>query len=146
MATVYIAMDADRELLRRARDNLDGWIYAARDEAYHDLFTGDDAAVTPEERQLLDDIDSELSVNGDEGLWGADEYAIVRGHPKNHPLSVVCTQHPEIPTEWSRGETSLTEPEREQFNDLLWDYCERIRRYVQDEVNEFVGAAGMPEN
>nr|WP_241768322.1 hypothetical protein [Haloferax sp. ATB1] len=52
---------------------------------------------------------------------------------------------PTIPASWSRGGESLTEPEREQFNDLLWDYCERVRRYVQDEVNEFVGVAGVPE-
>ncbi|KAB1186679.1 MULTISPECIES: hypothetical protein [Haloferax] len=138
-------MEADRQLLQQARTKLDGWIYTARDRTYRELFAGDDAVVTAEERQLLDHIDEELATDGNGGLWGTDEYDIVMGHPKNHPLSVVCTHHPQIPVEWSRGEESLTEPEREQFNDLLWDYSERVRRYVQDEVNEFVGVAGVPE-
>jgi hypothetical protein len=138
-------MNVDRQLLNEARDQLDGWIYRARERSYRELFTGDDAAVTSEERQLLDRIDEGLATDGDEGLWGADDYDIVMGHPKNHPLSVVCTRHPQIPVEWSRGEESLSEPEREQFNDLLWDYCELVRLYVQDEVNEFVGVAGVPE-
>ncbi|ELZ58107.1 MULTISPECIES: hypothetical protein [unclassified Haloferax] len=138
-------MEADRRLLREARERLDGWTYTARDRAYRELFAGDDAAVTAEERQLLDEVDAELAGDGDDGLWGTDEYAVVMGHPKNHPISVVCTRHPEIPSSWSRGGESLTEPEREQFNDLLWDYCERVRRYVQDEVNEYVGVAGVPE-
>ena len=138
-------MEADRQLLQQAREQLDGWTYTARDQAYRELFDGDSAVVTGEERQLLDHIDEELASNGDDGIWGVDDYAIVMGHPKNHPLSVVCTRHPQIPVEWSRGEESLTEAEREQFNDLLWDYCERVRRHIQDEVNEFVGVAGSLE-
>ncbi|AFK18239.1 hypothetical protein E6P09_05605 [Haloferax mediterranei ATCC 33500] len=138
-------MEADRQLLQYARDQLDGWIYTARDRAYQELFAGDDAAVTAEERQLLDDIDAELVADGGNGLWGVDEYEIVLGHPKNHPLSVVCTRHPEIPVEWSRGGDSLTEPEREQFNDLLWDYSERVRKHLQTEVDEFVVNGGSIE-
>ncbi|KAB1192405.1 hypothetical protein GJR96_02685 [Haloferax sp. MBLA0076] len=138
-------MEADRQLLQQARKRLDGWIYTARDRTYRELFTGDDAVVTDEERQLLDTVDEELASDGGDGIWGVDEYDIVMGHPKNHPLSVVCTRHPQIPAEWSRGEESLSEPEREQFNDLLWDYCEHVRRHVQDEVNEFVGVAGSLE-
>ncbi|KAB1197238.1 MULTISPECIES: hypothetical protein [Haloferax] len=138
-------MEADRQRLQQAREQLDGWTYTARDQAYRELFDGDSAVVTSEERQLLDRVDEALASDGDDGLWGVDDYAIVMGHPKNHPLSVVCTRHPQIPVEWSRGEESLSEPEREQFNDLLWDYCERVRRYIQDEVNEFVGVASVPE-
>ncbi len=89
-------MEADRRLLRGARERLDGWTYTARDRAYRELFAGDDAAVTAEERPA-----SRRGGRGTRGrrratgYWGTDEYAVVMGHPKNHPISVVCTRHPD---------------------------------------------------
>lgn len=129
----------DREELRRARDRLDEWISIARDRAYADLFEGPDPLLTDEEIRLLDGIDSDLVRRGESGLWGADEYGIVtREIVDGTRPEVVCTYHPEIPYEGFRGEESLDETTREELNDVLWIYCERVATDVQDELDAFL--------
>ncbi|WP_255152464.1 DUF7539 family protein [Halorarius halobius] len=129
----------DRETVRRARARLDEWVFEARDRAYAELFEGTDAAVSDAELRLLDRIDSDLTRRGEPGLWGVDEYGLVEGgvFDAGEPR-VVCTYHPEIPYEGYRGEESLDEPTREQLNDALWEYCERVAALLQSEVDAFV--------
>jgi hypothetical protein len=138
--------EIDRETVRRARERLDEWTYDARDRAFSELFEGADAAVTEEELALLDRIDADLTRRGEVGLWGADEYGVVvSGTPDAEELRVVCTYHPKIPFEGFRGEESLEESTREEFNDLLWDYCERVARHLQRDLEAFLRSTGTTE-
>jgi hypothetical protein len=131
---------ADRERVRQAREHLPEWTFDARSRAYTDLFEGPEAVVTDDELGLLDRIDSALSRRGQGGLWGVDEYGVVvRGALGDAvPPGVVCTYHPEIPSEGFRGEGSLDETTRERLNDVLWDYCERVATYLQDDLDAFL--------
>jgi len=135
--------DTQRETLRRARDHLEEWVVAARDQAYRDLFEGPDAALDEADLALLDRIDSDLTRQGDPGLWGADEYAIVDtgGGPR-----VRCTTHPEIPGEGYRGRGSLSESTRSTCNDRLWEYCERVATLLQEDLEAFLADAGERED
>lgn len=135
-----MASASERELLRRARDHLDEWVVVARDRAYGELFEGDDAMLTDEKLRTLDRIDSDLARGGGDGIWGADSYGIVAGTTVSDEseFRVVCTYHPEIPYEDYRGEESLDEPERDAFNDVLWEYGERVASYAQESLDAFV--------
>lgn len=126
-----------RETIRRARDRIEEWKYMARDRAYSEMFLGSNGVLSEEELTLLDHIDSVLVRRGDIGLWDADEYGIVVGTHEEKPR-VVCTYHPEIPYEGFRGEESLSEAIREEFNDVLWEYCERVATIMQQELEEFL--------
>lgn len=128
-----------REALRRARDELDGWTFEARDRAYSELFEGESAVVSDAELALLDSVDSALTRQTGTGLWGSDEYGVVAPDSlaEDSP-QVVCTYHPEIPYETIRGEESLDEATREQLNDVLWDYAERVAGYIQTELDVFL--------
>ncbi|WP_254272514.1 DUF7539 family protein [Haloarcula marina] len=128
---------SDRTQLRRVREQLDGWTYAARDSAYADLFEGASAVLTDEELALLDRIDADMVRRTGDGLWNADEYGIVTAGGADDGPAVVCIAHPEIPYDGYRGEESLDEPTREQLNDVLWDYAERVTRYLQTELDAF---------
>ncbi|WP_440991803.1 DUF7539 family protein [Haloarchaeobius baliensis] len=130
--------ETDRETVRRAREHLSEWTFNARDQAYSELFEGSGAALTDAELRELDRIDSDLTRRGEPGIWGADEYGIVHdgGADPGEP-GVVCTLHPEIPYEGFRGEESLDEAAREQYNDLLWTYCERVAEYIQADLDAF---------
>ena len=128
-----------RESVRRAREHLEEWKFEARDRAYDERFDGPDAVVTDEELQLLDRIDSDLTRRSGEGLWDADEYAIVlAGGADAGDARVVCTYHPEIPYEGFRGEESLSEATREELNDVLWDYAERVATLVEADLETFL--------
>ncbi|MCU4926709.1 hypothetical protein OB905_12065 [Halobacteria archaeon AArc-dxtr1] len=133
----------DRQQVRRARDHLPKWISEARERAFVELFAGPDSAVTDGELAVLDAIDSDLTRQDGIGLWGADEYGIAAGDRLNTdaPL-VVCTYHPEIPYEGYRGTESLDEATREELNDVLWDYCERVADLVSAELATFLDSAG----
>jgi hypothetical protein len=132
---------AGKDLLRGARTRLDEWKIDARDRAYADLFEGPEAALSGEELRLLDRIDSELARRGGDGLWGSDEYGIVAGETlgTGEPR-VVCTYHPEIPLETVRGVGGLDESSRAAFNDVLWDYCERVAAVIQDDLDAYLRA------
>jgi hypothetical protein len=135
----------EQQLVAQLRENMGGWTYEARERAYGALFDGPSAAVSPDERQTLDAIDDDLSRRGTAGLWGADEYDLALTGSSNGGLRVVCTHHPEIPYDGFRGSKSLDEATREQFNDLLWDYCELVVDSLQEQVDAFVQATnGRP--
>ncbi|MFD1647874.1 DUF7539 family protein [Haloarchaeobius litoreus] len=137
-----MSAEIDRETVRRARERLPEWTYEARDQAYTELFEGPDAALTDAELGELDRIDSDLTRRGEPGIWGADEYGIVHdGGVEPGELGVVCTYHPEIPYEGFRGEESLDEASREQYNDVLWTYCERVATYIQTDLDAFLRSA-----
>ena len=130
-----------REIVQRAREHLDEWTFTARDRAYTELFDGPDAVLTDEELRLLDRIDSALTRRDGGGVWGTDEYGIVAAGPLDREPRAVCTYHPEIPYEGFRGAESLDETAREEFNDVLWDYCERVAAILQDELDAFLEAS-----
>ncbi|WP_435335181.1 DUF7539 family protein [Haloarchaeobius sp. TZWWS8] len=136
----------DRTQLRRAREQLGRWIVDGRDRAFSDLFEGPHPAVTAAELAELDRIDSALSRQTNIGIWGADEYGIITGRaPDEAPYRVVCTLHPEIPGDGYRGFDSLDESTREQFNDVLFEYCERVAGYAQQSLEAFLRADERPE-
>ncbi|WP_254525500.1 DUF7539 family protein [Natrinema caseinilyticum] len=131
--------DSERQRLQRARAHLEEWKFDARDRAFTELFEGPDAALTDDELLVLDRIDSDLTRQDGVGLWDADEYGIVTGQPiDTSELRVVCTYHPEIPYEGFRGEESLDEATREELNDLLWNYCERVAEFIQTDLESFL--------
>ncbi|WP_323174244.1 hypothetical protein [Natrialba sp. PRR66] len=132
-------VDPDRAQLRRAREQLEGWKYDARDAAFSEFFERSDPALTTEDLQLLDEIDSDLTRRDGSGLWGADEYGIIAEGPldADTPL-VVCTYHPEIPDQEYRGAAGLDEATRENFNEVLWEYCERVAGHIQSELEAFL--------
>lgn len=136
-----------RELLRRARTRLDGWRYVARTRAYGELFEGETAALTDDEVRQLDEIDSRLTRSAGEGLWNVDEYGIVENGANGNGsgFRVVCIAHPEIPYEGYRGTWSLDEATRGQFNDVLWEYCQLVADYVQEELDAFVDRGGRDD-
>ena len=135
-----------REQVQRARERLDDWIADARNQAYADLFEGESAVLTESELRLLDAIDSDLTRRDGSGLWGADEYGIVvAGSLAVDEPQVVCTYHPVIPYEGFRSDESLRGSTREEFNDVLWDYCERVTAIVQEALDSFLRSAGTEE-
>lgn len=141
-----VSSNAERETIRRARERLDEWTFGARDRAYAELFEGEGAALTDNELGLVDRIDSDLTRQGGAGLWGADQYGIVVGGAvEATEPRVVCTYHPEIPYEGFRGEESLSEATREELNDVIWDYCERVTALIQDELDAFLRESRVDE-
>ena len=143
-----MASQSDRERLRRARNQLDEWIASARNRAYSELFDGPDPALTDDEHRRLDRIDSHLSREHGRGLWGTDEYGVIpTGLPDEESMPrVICTYHPEIPFEAIRGEESLDEPIREEFNDVLWEYAERVADHLQDDLERFLSGSTRDGN
>lgn len=129
-----------RALLQRARRHLDEWRYVARERTSDEMFDGDDAVLSEAELAELDEIDSRLTQQSGEGIWGSDEYGIVENGASGNDsgFRVVCTSHPEIPYEGYRGLQSLDEATREEFNDLLWDYCQRVAEHIQEQLDSFV--------
>lgn len=135
-----MATEPDRARLRRAEERLQEWIVVARDRAFEELFQGPDRVLSEAELQRLDRIDSELSRRRGRGLWGEDEYGIITTGLADEESAprVVCTYHPEIPFEGVRGESSIDEATREEFNDVLWEYCERVADHVQADLERFL--------
>lgn len=130
-----------RRHVEEARQHLEGWVFEARDEAYEEFFEGEDPALDEEDLANLDRIDSRLSRQAGTGLWGADEYALV---PPSEPdvaagnVQVVCTYHPEVPEYAVRGETAVDEADRERYDRVLWDYCERVAQLVEERVEAYL--------
>lgn len=129
----------ERELLVETRDRLDGWLYEAREQAFAELFEGEDAIISAEELGQLDEIDSRWSRERGEGLWGADEYGIIpTGEPDEESTPhVVCTSHPQIPDQAIRGDAGIDDETRERLNEALWKYCERVTEIVQANLESF---------
>ncbi|UPM45245.1 DUF7539 family protein [Halocatena salina] len=95
----------ERQLVVRARSQLDQWTKSARIEAYAELFEGNDPILSPEEVYLLDALNSELERQGGDGVWGTDQYGIHTAGTTRSDSSVgiVCVYHPQITKEGALG-------------------------------------------
>lgn len=131
----------ERQLLVRARSQLDEWTRSARTEAYAELFEDDDSILSPEEVQLLDALDSELERRGGDGVWGTDQYGIHTAGTTSAEtsLGVVCVYHPQITRDSVlRGADDLDDETEELLNAALWQYSERVATLVEAKLEEFV--------
>ena len=131
----------ERQVVVRARSQLDQWTRSARTEAYAELFEGDDPVLAPEEVRLLDSLDSELERQGGDGVWGTDQYGIYTSGASGSDISlgVVCVYHPQITSDTVlRGADDLDDETEERLNAALWRYSERVATLIGDELDEFV--------
>ena len=130
----------ERQLVLRARSQLDQWTKSARMEAYAELFEGDDPLLSPEEMQLLDALDSELEREGGDGVWGTDQYGIHTAGTSSSETSVgvVCVYHPQITKDSVlRGADDLDDETEERLNAALWQYSERVATLIEEQLHEF---------
>ena len=130
----------ERQLVLRARSQLDQWTKSARMEAYTELFEGDDSILSPEEVQLLDALDSEMEREGGDGVWGTDQYGIHTAGTSSSdtPLGVVCVYHPQITKDSVlRGADDLDDEAEERLNAALWRYSERVATLIEEKLHEF---------
>jgi hypothetical protein len=130
----------ERQLVLRARSQLDQWTKSARMEAYAELFEGDDPLLSPEEMQLLDALDSELEREGGDGVWGTDQYGIHTAGTLSSDTSVgvVCVYHPQITKDSVlRGADDLDDETEERLNAALWQYSERVATLIEEQLHEF---------
>ena len=130
----------ERQLVLRARSQLDQWMKRARMEAYTELFEGDDPVLSPEEVQLLDALDSELEREGGDGVWGTDQYGIHTAGPSSSDtsLGVVCVYHPQVTKDSVlRGADDLDDEAEERLNAALWRYSERVATLIEEKLHEF---------
>ena len=131
----------ERQLLVRARSNLEEWTRDARTRAYTELFEGDDPILTGDELRLLDALDSELERLGGDGVWGTDQYGITTAGTSSADtsLGVVCVYHPQITRDSVlRGGDELDDETEERLNAALWQYSERVAALVEAELEAFV--------
>ncbi|WP_158059529.1 DUF7539 family protein [Halorussus halophilus] len=130
----------ERQLVLRARSQLDQWTKSSRMEAYAELFEGDDSLLSPEEVQLLDALDSELEREGGDGVWGTDQYGIHTAGTSSSDtsLGVVCVYHPQITKDSVlRGADDLDDETEERLNAALWQYSERVATLIEEQLHEF---------
>ena len=131
----------ERQLVLRARSQLDQWTRNARMEAYTELFEGDDPILSSEEIQLLDALDSELEREGGDGVWGTDQYGIHTAGTSSSDasLGVVCVYHPQITKDSVlRGADDLEDETEERLNAALWRYSERVATLIEEALDEFI--------
>ena len=136
-----VELPDERQLVVRARSQLDEWTRSARREAYAELFEGDDSILSPEEMRLLDALDSELERQGGDGVWGTDQYGIHTAGTTSADtsLGVVCVYHPQITNDSVlRGADDLDDETEERLNAALWQYSERVATLVEAQLDEFV--------
>lgn len=132
----------ERQLVLRARSQLDQWTKRARMEAYTELFEGDDPILSSEGVQLLDALDSELEREGGDGVWGTDQYGIHTAGTSSSDtsLGVVCVYHPQITKDSVlQGDDGIDDEAEERLNAALWKYSERIATLIEEELDEFIG-------
>ena len=138
------APTTDRQDVRRARRQLDEWLYDARSQAFDDLFCGDDARLGGEELALLDRIDSAMNRQGREGVWGTDQYGILAGSTvaEEGGPRVIPVYHPEVPEDFAYLGVEVADPiddaTEERLNDALWDYAELVAVYAQEDLDAFL--------
>lgn len=132
-----------RALLRGLQDRFDDWVSGARVEAYEELFEGSDAVLTGAELRQLDRIDSRLSRERGEGVWGTDEYGVVAARVIDEESAppVVCTYYPRVPEYGLRGASPIDDELHDDLDEALWNYAERVVELVQEDVDEFVRSA-----
>lgn len=139
------AFETEQDLLRAVRNRLDGWLSDARVEAYEALFEGEDAILSASELRTLDQVDSRLSREEGQGLWGADKYGIIPTGTLDEESAprVVCTNHPQVPADAYPGGDSLEDDTRSRLNDALWEYCQQIVERTQTRLEEFVWSSAV---
>ncbi|WP_255196538.1 DUF7539 family protein [Halorarius litoreus] len=131
----------ERQLVLRARSQLDQWTRDARREAYVELFEGDQPILTEAELRLLDALDSELEREGGDGVWGTDQYGIHTAGTSSSDtsLGVVCVYHPQITKDSVlRGYDELDDETEERLNAALWRYSERVATLIEAVLDEFI--------
>ncbi|MFC6863902.1 hypothetical protein ACFQGE_10540 [Halomicroarcula sp. GCM10025817] len=131
----------ERQLVLRARSQLDQWTRNARMEAYTELFEGDQPILTEAELRLLDALDSELEREGGDGVWGTDQYGIHTAETSSSDtsLGVVCVYHPQITKDSVlRGADDLDDETEERLNAALWRYSERVATLIEEALDEFI--------
>ena len=136
-----VELPDERQLVVRARSNLQRWTNSARTEAYSDLFEGDEPILTADELQRLDALDSELERHGGDGVWGTDQYGIhtAGAAGSDASIGVVCVYHPQITDDSVlRGSDGLDDETEERLNAALWEYGERVATLIEERLEEFV--------
>lgn len=131
----------DRQLVVRARANLDEWTNSARTTAYAELFEGDDPILSDDDIRLLDALDSALERQGGDGVWGTDQYGIHTGGAtgSDSALGIVCVYHPQITEDSAlRGGDGIDDATEERLNAALWQYGERVAALVESELEGFI--------
>ncbi|WP_411966148.1 hypothetical protein [Haloferax sp. YSMS24] len=131
----------ERQLVLRARSQLDQWTRDARREAYAELFEGDQPTISEAELRLLDALDSELERAGGDGVWGTDQYGIHTAGTSSSDISlgVVCVYHPQITKDSVlRGWDELDDETEERLNAALWRYSERVATIIEAKLGEFI--------
>ena len=131
----------ERQLVLRARSELDQWTRHARMEAYTELFEGDDAVLSAEDVRLLDTLDSRLERKGGDGVWGTDRYGIhTSGGPDSGAaLGVVCVYHPQLTDDSVlRGADDVDDETEERLNAALWTYSERVATLIEAKLDELL--------
>ncbi len=131
----------ERQLVLRARSQLDQWTKSARMEAYTELFEADDPLLSTREVQLIDALDSELERQGGDGVWGTDQYGIHTAGTSSSDtsLGVVCVYHPQITKDSVlRGADDLDDEAEERLNAALWRYSERVATLIEEALDEFI--------
>ena len=130
----------ERQLVLRARSQLDQWTVRSRVEAYTELFEGEDSLLTPGEVQILDALDSELERRGGDGVWGTDQYGIHSSGTSSSDtsLGVVCVYHPQITKDSVlQGSDEVDDVTEERLNAALWQYSERVASLIGTKLDEF---------
>ncbi|OVE85534.1 DUF7539 family protein [Natronolimnobius baerhuensis] len=133
--------ERERQLVVRARSQLEQWTNGARTAAYRELFEGNDPILSPDELHRLDAFDSALERHGGDGVWGTDQYGIHTGGPtgSDTALGVVCVYHPQITDDSVlRGGDGIDDDLEERLNAALWQYGERVATLIDDELEAFV--------
>ena len=105
-----------------------------------EYFGGLDPLLSEAELNVLDRLDSELSREQGEGLWGTDEYGIVTAVPLEEASTshAVGPYHSYIQENVQDEIAPIDDPLRKKFNDVLWKYSERVVGIVQQRVEGFV--------
>lgn len=140
-----VPFESERELLQAVRDRLDDWLYPARAAAYEALFEGPEPALSAAELRTLDAIDSRLAREEGMGLWGADTYDVVETGTLDEETTahVVCTNHPQLPSDGYPGVETLDDETRARMNGALWDYSEQVVERLQHELERFDWSAAV---
>ncbi|WP_231190362.1 hypothetical protein [Haladaptatus sp. DYF46] len=131
----------ERELVLRARSQLEQWTNSARIEAFSELFEGDTSLLDPEELQRLDALDSAMERQGGDGVWGTDQYGIhtARTTSSENSVGIVCVYHPQITKDSVlRGDDGIDDETEERLNAALWQYSERVATLIGERLDEFI--------
>ncbi|WP_227380073.1 DUF7539 family protein [Haladaptatus halobius] len=131
----------ERELVLRARSQLEQWTNSARTQAYSELFEGDAPILDPEGVQRLDALDSAMERQGGDGVWGTDQYGIHTAGTTSSDSSVgiVCVYHPQITRDSVlQGDDGIDDETEERLNAALWQYSERVATLIEERLDEFI--------